>query len=346
MKRVNNELLKKEFKKTKNNLIIGLVFFVLAIGSSFLIYYEEKLKDKSKDTVYLNEVIEGDANADVKVSLNVADTPYRFATYTNDTSKAYYVIYDGKYYYIAYLSSSDYNDLANKKDLKENNATIYGETKIVTSDIKKLAVEWYNKTHDKKITSSDFEDMFGGVYIDVTNESTLTVILAITAMISYICSFSFIIVYFVRNSKIKKVFGKLEDDELAKIEKELEDKDTFHYERAHIILTKNYLICFGGNIYIMKYNDIFWVYEHRLKQNGITTQKSLFVLTKDGKTVSILNVDGVTKKSTAVLREVMETIANKNEKILIGYTKENIDKATDFRKELKEKRKAEKNSRK
>ena len=56
---------------------------------------------------------------------------------------------------------------------------------------------------------------------------------------------------------------------------------------------------------------------------------------KDGKTKALLQVDGITKKSTSIINEVAETIASKNEKILIGYTKENREKSKEIVKESK-----------
>ena len=57
MNRVNHELLKKEFGKTKNCLVIGLVCLVLSIICTGLVYYNESGSKIPKNTTYLNDVI-------------------------------------------------------------------------------------------------------------------------------------------------------------------------------------------------------------------------------------------------------------------------------------------------
>ena len=135
--------------------------------------------------------------------------------------------------------------------------------------------------------------------------------------------------------QINSAIKKLSDSELEKIEKELDDKETFHYEKAHLILTKNYIISLVGKPLFINYKDVVWIYEYRLKQYGITTNKSLMAMTIDGKIKALLQVDGVTKKSKSIIEEVVETIYAKNDKILVGYTSDNRKKANEIVKENK-----------
>lgn len=335
MKRVNNDLLKKEFKKVNNNLIVGIVFVVLTIVCYFLYFYEEKRVPKN--TVYLNEVIEKQNNAaDVKANLKIAFKPYTFAKYNDEVNRAFYIVYDGTYYYIAYMTDSDFDKL-NIDNIDKNPVTVYGTTKKIDSKIKNLALEAYNEAveKDKQIKLSDFEKYFGGVYLDMTAESDMGAIIIIIAGICGICSFSFLLVFACKTIQNNNSLKKIDDEELAKIEKELDDKETFHYEKAHLILTKNYIISFAGKLLILNYKDIVWMYEHRLKQYGLTTQKSLMVMNKLGKIRAIVQVDGVTKKSTSIINEVVDTIYAKNSNILVGYTTENSKKAKNIVKENK-----------
>ena len=50
-------------------------------------------------------------------------------------------------------------------------------------------------------------------------------------------------------------------------------------------------------------------------------------MNKLGKIRAIVQVDGVTKKSTSIINEVVDTIYAKNSNILVGYTTENSKKA-------------------
>lgn len=344
MKRFSHELLKKEFGKNKNNLIIGLVFLVLTIICTALIFVDDKREPKN--TISLHDAIETADNYNLKSHVEIKGISDKITTINGNSDKILAMIYDDDYMYLVVLNKEKFDELYNKENLNENPVKVYGTTKS-NATVKNTTIRWFNSYSDEdsqKLTSKDFDSYLGNIYLDTTEISTNSTILAVVIMLSGICSFSFLLVYFIYAARINSCFKKIDDDELAKIESELDGKETFHYERAHLILTKNYIISGGGTILITKIKDIFWIYEHRLRQNGITTQKSLFVLTTDGKTKSIMNVDGVTKKSTAALQEIMDTIVSRNDKILVGYSKENQEKAREFTKELKRQKKEAKNS--
>lgn len=342
MKRVSNELIKKEFKKTKNNLIIGIVFLSLSILCSILTVYENKREPKN--TISLHEAIETTSNYDLTAHIDVKEISNKITNISGNSNKILVMVSDDEYMYLIAVDQDKFDELFNKEDLKENPVRLYGKTKS-NSIVKSTTIRWFNaamKDSEFQLSSSDFDSYLGNIYLDTTEVTNMSIVLVVINLISGICAFSFLLVYFIWAGKTNSVFKKIDDDELAKIEKDLEGKDTFHYERARLILSNKYILSFGGNIMVMKIKDIYWIYEHRLRQNGITTQKSLFVLNKEGKTKSIMNVDGVTKKSTAVLQEVMETIAKRNEEILVGYSKENQEKAREYIKELKKQKKENK----
>ncbi|MCM1053302.1 MAG: hypothetical protein NC483_04955 [Ruminococcus sp.] len=339
MKRVNSELLKKEFKKINNLLIIGIVCAVLTAVCLGMGAYADK--KEPKDAMYLNDVIMDKNNAkDVSAYLNVAYDPYSFAEYDDATNKSFYIISDGDYYYIAYMNDSDYRKM-DKSNLKEKPVKIYGKTKTITSDIKKLALETYNEgvEADKKITLSDFNDYFGGVYLDTTEINMSSTIMVLIGVITGMMTWVYLLLFVVRKVQTTNVLKKIDDSELEKIEKELDDKDAFHYEKAHLILTKNYIVSLTGKLLFLKYKDVIMMYEYRLRQYGVTTNKSLMVMDRLGKVKPIVQVDGVTKKSKAIINEVAETIASKNEDMLVGYTSDNLKKAKEIAKKNKEKEK-------
>ncbi len=470
MKRVNNEIFKKEFKKINNLLIIGIVFVILTSFCALLLLYENNrvptdtknlneiiegklsIEELQKEATFLNDVIDKQKNAEGVNSYLVITKLYTaIATYKN-TDKALYIVEDkdkylylvcltkdeytriskidlaknpetiygvtkktesnvksyavnwynsnvdaedkiklsefnsyfggvyldnttplasthnyttaeekanikinkiygrvesysagskklyaaanDDFYYIIALSDSEYENLS-KKDLKKNPETIYGTTKKTNSSITNAAIKWYNKEFNKNITTSEYNNYFAQIYLDTTKDSIMMGVLAGIIFISSICTFTYLLLYFVRKLQTEKVLKNISDEELAKIEKDVDGKETFHYERAHLVLSKKYLISFVGKLLIVEYKDIVWIYEHRLKQHGITTTKSLMAMLKDGKTKALLQVDGITKKSTSIINEVAETIASKNEKILIGYTKENREKSKEIVKESK-----------
>lgn len=338
MKRVKNELLKKEFKKINQNLIVGIISFILAIICTIAFIYEDGREPK--DTKYLNDVIEKENNAaDVASNLKISKVYSKVAVNNSKPDYGLYVVGDNKYYYLVFMENKLYAELLNNSNLEKEPYTIYGKTKKTDASAKQYTVEWYNQNvkKDDQIKSSEFESYFGGVYLDSseTIESPLLVVLAIVDMLASLFAFAFILVFIIRKIQTESTLKKISDEELEKLEKELDDKDTFHYERAHLILTKNHIISLTGKMLVTTYKDLVWIYEYRLRQYGITTNKSLMAMLKNGKVKALLQVDGVTKKSTSIINEVVETIISKNPKLLVGYTKENRTQAKEIVKESK-----------
>lgn len=335
MKRVKSELLKKEFKKINQNLVIGLISIVLTIICGVAIVYEDG--KEPRNTTNLHNIIEESNTDNINGNVEIA-TIYQKIKSTN-SEYGLYVITDGTYLYLANLKNELANELVKNENLEKEPYTVYGKTKITDSYSKKIIIEWYNQIVNKedRITSSEFETYFGGIYLDTNEavESPILIVLAITAMLASIFSITFILVFIIRKIQTESTLKKLSDEDLEKIEKELADSDTFHYEKAHLILTKNYIISLTGKMLITNYKDLVWIYEYRLRQYGITTNKSLMAMLKNGKVKALLQVDGVTKKSTAIIKEVVETIVSKNPKLLVGYTSENKKLAKEIVKENK-----------
>lgn len=460
MKRVNNELLKKEFKRANNNLIIALVFLAMSVICIVLLWYnEEGIKKNSTDMsevaskyyadelIYFNEIIENKdikEKEGIKAKLLIAGKPILIKKDENKEDFGYYFVYDGKYNYIVYLNDNDYKKLSNTKEVE----FIAGTSKNIDKELRKVAIGVYNKEYKVNIQDKDFESYLGGVYLDltdsidlkkieeekasvtikekpvklfkdskdakisyygvldgdnayiikindndyskinentlasdpetvygvakkidydlltsmdsnenitpefftvlggvyleVTNNDTMFTIIVVIGAISGLCYVSFMIAYLIRRKQINGGLKKISDEELEKIEKEIDDKETFYYERAHLILTKHYIISMIGKFRVEEFDNIIWIYEYRLKQYGLTTNKSLMAMNNKGEVRALVQVDGVTKKSTAVINEIAEEIAKKNENILVGYTKENRDKTSEFLKELKKEKKAQK----
>jgi len=122
-------------------------------------------------------------------------------------------------------------------------------------------------------TEEDFYNVFGDIYLDSTNEDVGSIILYVIGALCMLMWTCFILVFIIMRIKLDKSFKKIDDEELRKIESEIDDKDAFHYERAHLILTKNYIISFLSGFKVLKYEDIIWIYEYRLRQYGMTTQR-------------------------------------------------------------------------
>ena len=74
---------------------------------------------------------------------------------------------------------------------------------------------------------------------------------------------------------------------------------------------------------VISYEDIIWLYPCEQKVKGIKSSKSIMVVTNDGKTSNIVTVPTIAKRRMEMFDEIFNTIANKNDETLIGYTSEN-----------------------
>lgn len=334
-----NKAVEKERKKQKIFLWIGILSII--ITGIFFFYGNKVVEDAEKNKESMHNVIlkKDSENFNKKAYLNVHTTPYKFAIY-NDTSDAYYFVMDDKYMYVTYMTSADYNML-NKEDIKTNPVKIEGITKKTPDDIKKLAIDAYNEAmenEEDKLTLNDFDNYFGSIYLDMTQSDgaigdfqyLMGVIFGISGLVMFI-------IFIIYKMSFKKGVKKLDSSEITKIDMEMNDPEAFYYEKAHLFLTKNYIINFAGIFNVINYKDIIWIYPFVMRTNGIKTSQSIMVVSKDGKAKKVADIDVFTKGKKEIFDEIFNTIASKNDKIIIGYDKESQMKAKEELKKYKNK---------
>ncbi len=334
-----NKAVEKERKKQKIFLYIGILFII--IMGIFFFYGNKVVEDaeKNKDSMH-NVILKKDSeNFNKKAYLNVHTTPYKFAVY-NDTADAYYFVMDDKYMYVTYMTSADYNML-NKEDIKTNPAKVEGVTKKTPDDIKKLAIDAYNEAmenEEDKLTLNDFDNYFGSIYLDMTqSDEAIGDFQYLMGVIFGILGLVMFIIFIIYKMSFKKGVKKLDSSEITKIDMEMNDPEAFYYEKAHLFLTKNYIINFAGIFNVINYKDIIWIYPFVMRTNGIKTSQSIMVVTKDGKAKKVADIDVFTKAKKEIFDEIFNTIASKNDKIIIGYDKESQMKAKEELKKYKNK---------
>lgn len=288
-----NKMVEKERKKKKVYLIIGVLLLVISV--IFLNFDTDKEKDVKKINSVHDVIVSNEGNkANKNAYIDINTVPYKFAV-TSDTTDAYYFVSDDKYMYVIYMGETRFNAL-DKENIKEVPIHIEGVTKKVPNDVKKIAIKVYNRSlEEEKLTLADFDNYFGSVYLDTTisNSSSgagdLFVLFGIFGTI-------FIIVYLIINFRFKKGIKRLTDNEIMKIDSEMNASDAFYYEKAHLYLTDNYIINFSGSFKAINYADIVWMYPFVMRTNGIKTSQSIIVVTNDGKKHNIANIDIITKK--------------------------------------------------
>ena len=316
MKKFTNQNVLKEIKNINKIIIIGIIILVFGIALGLWGGYEiDKTSENAKS---FSELLLSDEEKENQIAkLDVTHVPYQFAVQDgNDNS-----------YYVAYMPTSTFNSL-NREDISENPGKIEGMTKLATREIKELAVEAYNdaiEDENYKITVADYDNYFGSVYLDASEDALLDVgSLQMTGcMICLIILLTGIIKKVHFNISVKK----MDEDLIEKLDNEMNDTDAFYYEKTHLYLTKNYIINFQGRFKVIEYRDVIWMYAMNYRTNGIKTSQSINIMDVKGKVTSIATINIVTKEKKEVYDEIWNTIASKNTNILLGYTKENAETA-------------------
>lgn len=337
MKKFTNQNVKKEHNKMKKHLIIGIVLLLIAIG--FAAYHRQEVQKANQNIMDLNSIIIGkDQEKDYKKAyLNAQSVPYQFAVY-DDTKDSYYIVLDSQYMYIVYMSPSDFNKL-NKEEIKEKPIRIEGITKTPTKDVKQLAINAYNQglEESEKLSLADFNNYFGEVYLDMTaTNATLSEFPFLLSILFLIFGIIMAGIGMVELINFSKKISKMTAHEIDELDKEMNDKDAFYYDKANLYLTNNYVITFAGTLRAIAYKDILWMYPFEQRTNGIKTSQSIRILTSEAKTYTVANVDLVTKRKKEIYNEIWETIKSKNPQIKTGYTKENIKEMKSKIKEIKQ----------
>ncbi len=332
-----NKAVEKERKKIKIYLRIAILSIIIMTIFMFCGNKSVEESEKNKDSMH-NVILKDESkNTDKKAYLDVYTTPYKFAVY-DDTSDAYYFVMDDKYMYVVYMSLADYNRL-NKDDIKTNPVKIEGVTKKTPDDIKKLAIEAYNdamKNEEDKLTLEDFDNYFGSIYLDMTpSDDSIGGFYYCMGFIFGFLGITMFIIFIIYNVRFKKEIKKLDSNEIMKIDMEMNDPESFYYEKAHLFLTKNYIVNFAGGFNVIEYKDIIWMYPFVMRTNGIKTSQSIMVVTKDGKRKKVADIDVFTKGKKEVFDEIFNTIASKNDNIIIGYNKESQMKAKELLNSIK-----------
>lgn len=319
MNSFTNINIKNQYKKTIIYFVISIILIILSIvfyAWKCSIIKTSRVQEKSLNDIIINEENEKDYKS---AYINNVSSPVKFAI-DKENNNAYYIVNDGKYLYVIYMNEEKYQSIIqNKSEVK-----IEGITKYPTKDVKELAIEKFNDDKDEndKISLVDYDNYFGDVYLDMEeSESSVAIFQIFLIVITIIPG---IIIFIVNLAKIIN-FNKIKSKyNIKELDNEMNDKNSFYYNKANLYLTPNYIINFSGKLFIIKYIDIDWIYPNITKTNGIKTAKSIILITKENKTYNISNLSNITRKSKEIYDEIWDTIVSKNSDMLVGYTEENI----------------------
>lgn len=321
MKNIDIKLIKNAFKKYMVLLIVWISLIGVALGFVITGIYEA---NKEVKFTYLNDLILEDDNKLKNSYLNVHTSPFVFAEYENEANK-FYIVKDSEYLYIVNLNDELYNTITSISDIENNPYRIEGYTEEISEDIKKLAIEAYNEAFEEEIINEDnFESYFGSIYLNTNGLHNNASIWYIFAILVGLVGISGVYGIAKISKKSKKVLNKLKNNDIKKLAKELEDNDVKTFKNK-LYLTKNYIVALVNFIDIIKYNEIVWYFKNEVRTNGIITNNSVVVVTKDGERHVIVLLTN-TKKSKIIIDDVMKCLKKKMPNVIVGYTEKNIKK--------------------
>lgn len=322
----------KNIKGHKSMLVIGIILFVVFMGLGLLIYSGEVNAEY--------EVLTKNTSENVYAKLNVSLLDSAFATETLDgKEKDYYIAFDeNDNPFIIVLDKSGLESLRKIQEYtlseteieKPNPVMVYGNVSKSDTEVFKYLQEFLKDEDGNTYTIDALKSVVGENYLDTTWDNKEEGIFALILFgVFSLSGLILIIVYFVRNKKSKKILEEYER-ELEKIEEDVKSGKGIHNKKCKVYLTDRYLLSYAGGVKLIELNDIVWVYPFITKQNGITTSKSIYVITNNGKSnvVAVVNTWG--KKNKAFFEELYQDIINKVPNVLVGYSKENMEKAKEM----------------
>lgn len=304
---------------------MGIILFVLFMGLGLLLYFDEanaefvKLSNKTSEGVY------------AKVNVSLLDSA--FATETVDNKKRdYYLAFDEEENpYVVMLDKENFEKLRKIQEYtldetlmdKPDVVTIYGHTVKSDTEMYKYLQEFLTDEEGNTYSIDTLKSTVGEIYLDTSwkNDEQAISELIIFGIFS-LSGIALIIIYFVRNSKSKKLLLE-HARELEKVESDIRNGSDVHSKECHVYLTDNYILSYGSGVKLIELKDIVWIYPFITKQRGIATNKSLYIITNDKKTNVIALINAMSKKSKAAFDELYQNIINRVPDVLVGYSKEN-----------------------
>lgn len=322
----------KNIKGHKSMLVIGIILFVVFMGLGLLIYSSEVNAEY--------EVLTKNTSENVYAKLNVSLLDSAFATETLDgKEKDYYIAFDeNDNPFIIVLDKSGLESLRKIQEYtlseteieKPNPVMVYGNVSKSDTEVFKYLQEFLKDEDGNTYTIDELKSVVGENYLDTTWDNKEEGIFALILFgVFSLSGLILIIVYFDRNKKSKSLLEEYGRD-LEKIDEDVNSGKGIHNKECKVYLTDRCLLSYGNGVKLIELNDIVWVYPFITKQNGITTSKSIYVVTNNGKSNVIAVVNTWGKKNKASYEELYQDIINKVPNVLVGYSKENMEKAKEM----------------
>lgn len=310
----------------KNNLLepskksyLIIIFTIIAL--SFFLLGEILVRTNNKKCQNFDE----DKNTvDNFVCIEITKPPMMFEVFPMGQEKQiFYIVGNANNQYVVKLPLYLHDKIMRnyKKDSENFKYKIEGTTTKIYDSLKNALIKTYNKEHkDNQIDSKNYNDYFGGTYIDGGKSPNFDIKLIFNLLGAFFLTIDIILICgnIFASKNIKSAINKYGKENL---ERELNDSRTISYTKEGIYLTNKYVISNAFGFKVISYEDIYWVYILKRKTKGITIGKDLIACTKNKKTFSI-----ATTNKIEILMEIISKICEKNNTVLVDYTNENLKK--------------------
>lgn len=165
----------------KNNILVGTVLIIISIG--LCIYREFSYQQLSDKRISIHDITNSGAKEeDVNAYLNASFIADALASRQNDKENSFYVIFGDDVQYIVYLNNNDAKRI--NEYLLDNPNSFYrivGKTKVIPKDLESYGRDFIKKwldanhnhaslseDHSHEISSAEFYEYFGYIYLDTT----------------------------------------------------------------------------------------------------------------------------------------------------------------------------------
>ena len=327
-----NEFIKKI--NSKKLLVVGLIITIVSIAFGTLFYFMLR----GQEAVYLDKV-EGTYEY-AKVDVSLLDN--YFASEKTDTDeKKYYLAYDiHELPYIIVLNDENYELLKDIQDYSLNPdksnvsapapVTVYGNSAQIPEEAYKYLKEFLNTGEEDTVSLEEIKNAVGSYYLDTyynPNEDVTfwVIIWSIFGGLGLIL----IITYFIRFMKTKQKLS-ISGYKIENIINDVNQGAGTHNAICKVFLTNKYVASYATSLKIIEIKDIIWIYPFEIRQNGLVTNKSIYVITNNGKSNVLVSVSYIGKKRRLAYEEVYQELMNRTPNALHGYSKENQEKAKEM----------------
>lgn len=295
--------------------VMGLACIFLLLGFVF---------SKMKITKY--HPLDEDRNTQYKsVYIEITELPVELKM---GGDEHFYMARNDKSVFIFELKEKQYDEIkaVYEQDGENFRYRIEGETRSIYKHMEEVSLRAYNDyAGSKMITDDNYEEYFGGTYIDATEDNAGTVISFVCYMLAFLVMFIALIAlidYFHRANRIRKTISEYGREEL---ERQINAPTSVTYPKAGICLADKYIISSAMGFDVIRYDEIVWLYILKRRLNFVTVTQVVTAATVNGKLISI-----AAAYDEKLLKEVIVGIHAKHPAVMVGYTPENRRKWTTY----------------